>query len=46
MEVEGEIKQVQQGDVIINKPFGSHGLTNNYDEDLKILVFEVGIYTI
>lgn len=42
MIVDGEERQVSAGDVIVNRPFGAHGLTNNGDEDLKVLVFEVG----
>lgn len=43
MTVDTDSKQVLQGDVIVNRPFGSHELINNSDVDLKILVFEVGI---
>ena len=42
MEVDGTKQPVSAGDVIINKPFGTHGLCNTSDtEDLRILVFEV-----
>ena len=41
MTVDGEERQVSSGDIIINKPFGSHGLLNNSNEDLRVLVFEV-----
>jgi uncharacterized cupin superfamily protein len=43
MEVDGEKKEVKAGDIILNKPYGEHGLTNNSFADLKVLVFEVGI---
>ena len=44
MELDGEKHQVSPGDVIVNKPFGSHGLRNTSDsEELKILVFEVKV---
>lgn len=43
MTVDGEEKEVKAGDIILNKPFGEHGLRNNSEHDLKILVFEVGI---
>lgn len=43
MIVDGEEKEVSAGDIIINKPYGQHGLMNNSDEDLRIFVFEVGI---
>lgn len=41
MTVDGESRSVTKGDVIINRPFGSHGLLNNSKEEMKILVFEV-----
>jgi mannose-6-phosphate isomerase-like protein (cupin superfamily) len=42
MKVDNEEKIVSSGDAIINKPYSSHGLTNNSNHDLKIIVFEVG----
>lgn len=41
MTINGEAHEVSTGDVILNKPFWSHGLENKSDSDLKILVFEV-----
>lgn len=41
MIVDGESRNVSAGDVIVNKPYGTHGLSNNSNEDLKILVMEV-----
>lgn len=41
MSINGEEHEVVAGDVILNKPYWSHGLENNSDTDLKILVFEV-----
>jgi quercetin dioxygenase-like cupin family protein len=41
MTIDGQTHEVRAGDVILNKPYGSHGLENNSDTDLKILVFEV-----
>ena len=42
MEVDGQKTPVGSGDVILNKPFGTHALYNTSgSEDLKILVFEV-----
>lgn len=43
IKVDGEEKDVFPGDVILNKPYGEHGLRNNCKENLKILVFEVEI---
>jgi quercetin dioxygenase-like cupin family protein len=41
MTISGQTHEVRAGDVILNKPYGSHGLENNSDSDLKILLFEV-----
>jgi len=41
MELDGVKYPVRPGDVIKNKPHGTHGLVNTSDMDLKILVFEV-----
>jgi quercetin dioxygenase-like cupin family protein len=41
MTVNDEKREVVAGDVIVNKPGWSHGLENNSDLPLKILVFEV-----
>ena len=41
MTINGEAHEVSTGDVILNKPYGSHGLENTSDDILKILVFEV-----
>ena len=42
MEVDGTKQAVTAGAVIMNEPFGTHGLRNTSEtEDLNILVFEV-----
>jgi predicted metal-dependent HD superfamily phosphohydrolase/quercetin dioxygenase-like cupin family protein len=41
MTIHGEVHEVRAGDVILNKPYGSHGLENTSSTVLKILVFEV-----
>lgn len=41
MTIDGEAHEVRAGDVILNKPYGSHGLENTSEDILKILVFEV-----
>ncbi|MFF2409959.1 cupin domain-containing protein [Streptomyces sp. NPDC058092] len=33
--------RVDAGDVIPNRPHGTHGLVNDGDEDLHLLVFEI-----
>lgn len=43
MNVDGETRLVNAGDIIVNKPFGTHGLENNSERDLKILVIGVCI---
>jgi len=40
MSVDNEVERVVAGDVIVNKRFGSHGLVNDSDTNLRILVFE------
>lgn len=40
--LDGETHPVKTGSVIVNKPFGTHGLVNNGQRDLKVFVFECG----
>jgi quercetin dioxygenase-like cupin family protein len=39
--VNGQSRNVKEGGVVLNKPGWSHGLENNSQENLQILVFEV-----
>jgi mannose-6-phosphate isomerase-like protein (cupin superfamily) len=39
--VDNQEKEVVKGDMIVNKPHQSHGLSNSGKDLLKILVFEV-----
>jgi len=41
MNVDNQQFGVRTGDVILNKPRGTHGLTNNSETDLKIFVIEI-----
>lgn len=43
MTLDGDSFPVQAGSVILNRPFGEHGLDNTSDTVMKILVFEAGI---
>lgn len=43
MTVDQESQAVTAGDVIVNKPYGSHGIVNDGEQDLKLLVFEVAV---
>ncbi|RTE11249.1 cupin domain-containing protein [Paenibacillus whitsoniae] len=43
MTVDGEIREVGSGDMVLNKPFGSHGLYNHSDDVLKLLIFEAAL---
>jgi quercetin dioxygenase-like cupin family protein len=40
MHLDGQEYAVKTGDVIRNKPFGTHGLKNTGNNQMKILVFE------
>ncbi|MFF4579739.1 cupin domain-containing protein [Streptomyces sp. NPDC001389] len=42
MTLDGVEFDVREGDVIPNRPYGEHGLANDGDTELKLLVFEVG----
>jgi mannose-6-phosphate isomerase-like protein (cupin superfamily) len=41
MSLDGEEFEVQPGDVILNRPGGSHGLRNTGHSELRIVVIEV-----
>jgi mannose-6-phosphate isomerase-like protein (cupin superfamily) len=41
MTVNNESREVEAGDVIVNKPGWSHGLENTSEAPLELLVFEV-----
>ncbi|MFC7922385.1 cupin domain-containing protein [Streptomyces cinereoruber] len=41
---DGEAFRVEAGDVIPNEPFGEHGLSNDTDAELALLVFEVAAH--
>lgn len=43
MTVNEEQQRVVKGDLILNPPGGTHGLSNDSDRDLCILVIEVGV---
>ena len=42
-EENGEEAKVKAGDIIMNAPFGNHGITNTSDVDMNVLVFEAVI---
>ncbi len=37
------VRSVGKGDMILNPPGGRHGLVNNSDEDIDILVVQIGV---
>jgi mannose-6-phosphate isomerase-like protein (cupin superfamily) len=43
MTLDGTIHPVCAGSVILNRPYGEHGLENTGNCDMKLLVFENGI---
>lgn len=38
---DGEETRVKKGDIIMNAPFGTHGIENTGEVDMEVLVFEV-----
>jgi mannose-6-phosphate isomerase-like protein (cupin superfamily) len=40
MTIEGVDHEVQRGDIIVNKPGGTHGLRNSGDEEIELIVIE------
>lgn len=43
MHVDGQEFEVAAGDVIVNRPGGTHGLKNTGDVDLRLIVIEVPV---
>ncbi|MFH9725771.1 cupin domain-containing protein [Streptomyces sp. NPDC017254] len=41
---DGEEFRVEAGDIVVNAPFGEHGLSNDSDTDLALLVFEEALH--
>ena len=39
--IEGEEHAIKKGDMIKNPPYGSHGLKNDSDSDLDLLVLQI-----
>ena len=42
MTFDGEEVPVSAGSVTVNRPYGTHGLKNTGEEDMRVLVIEVG----
>jgi len=45
MTIEGEAVAVKKGDMILNPANGAHGLVNDSDGDIDLLVLQVGVKT-
>ncbi len=43
MTIESEEKRVGKGDMILNKPDGTHGLLNDSDDDIKLLIIQASL---
>jgi predicted dehydrogenase/mannose-6-phosphate isomerase-like protein (cupin superfamily) len=43
MTADGRQFRVQAGDVVVNQPYGEHGLVNDGPQDLALVVIEVGL---
>jgi len=41
MHVDGHDRPVRGGDVVVNRPFGEHGLANDTADDLHVIVFKI-----
>ncbi|HDR7992369.1 TPA: cupin domain-containing protein [Bacillus cereus] len=41
MNMNGEIKRVKPGDIIVNSVYDTHGLTNDSNENINIFIFQV-----
>jgi quercetin dioxygenase-like cupin family protein len=43
MTIEGKEKVVRKGDMVLNKPYGSHGLLNNSSENIELLIIQASL---
>nr|WP_239480611.1 cupin domain-containing protein [Parashewanella hymeniacidonis] len=43
MTIDGIESKVTKGDIIKNKPFGEHGLVNDSDNDIELLIIQVSM---
>jgi mannose-6-phosphate isomerase-like protein (cupin superfamily) len=43
MTIDNEPVTVKQGDMILNPAFGEHGLVNDSDADIDLLVIQIGL---
>ena len=43
MTIDNQEVKVKKGDMIKNKPFGEHGLINDSDSDIDLLIIQLGV---
>lgn len=43
MTIDGEKYPVKKGDIIKNRPYGEHGLVNDSNADIELLIIEIAI---
>ncbi|OCQ21257.1 cupin [Pseudoalteromonas luteoviolacea] len=43
MTIEGEARKVTSGDMIVNKPFGTHGLVNTSSNEIELLIIQASL---
>ena len=43
MSIDGEDKSIKKGDMILNPPGGAHGLVNNSDGDIDLLIIQMSL---
>ena len=40
MTMDGKEKKVEKGDMILNQPYGKHGLLNDSNQDIELLIIQ------
>lgn len=43
MSLDGAEIEVSRGDLILNRPHGTHGISNNSDSEIEMLVFQISL---
>ncbi|MBU2970909.1 cupin domain-containing protein [Pseudoalteromonas sp. C2R02] len=46
MTIDGKQQSVVEGDMILNRPFGEHGLLNNSDKEIVLLIIQASNKTV
>lgn len=43
MTIEGKEKRVKEGDMILNQPYGTHGLLNDSEDEIELLIIQASL---